>query len=186
MQKQHIIDTISRYQPTYDEEKVYKESILAFVSKNSLLAHRTNLSGHITGSAWVVDSTYTHALLIHHLKLGIWVQPGGHGEHQDTCLQDIALREAREEIGIDGFILVSPDIYDIDVHTIPARGPEPEHTHYDIRFLLTLDDIDTTHIDPAELHGAQWVEIDTLLQDATLRQSVRRMAQKTVSMRGRV
>ena len=76
MEKQHIIDTVTRYQPTYDEERVYKASLLHFVTQNNLLAHRTNLTGHITGSAWVVDPTYTQALLIHHLKLDKWVQPG--------------------------------------------------------------------------------------------------------------
>ena len=48
MEKQHIIDTVSRYHPTYDEERVYKKATLDFVEQNDLLAHRTNLTGHIT------------------------------------------------------------------------------------------------------------------------------------------
>jgi hypothetical protein len=31
MKKQHIIDTIFRYHPTYDEERVYKTATLDFV-----------------------------------------------------------------------------------------------------------------------------------------------------------
>ncbi len=31
-------------------------------------------------------------------------------------------------------------IFDVDIHTIPPIGAEPRHTHYDIRFLLEIDD----------------------------------------------
>ena len=183
MDKQHIVDTVSHYNPTYDEERVYKEAILSFIRNNSLLAHRTNLTWHITWSAWVINPNYTKALLIHHLKLNKWVQPWWHWEHEDRTLQEISLREAHEEIGVNGFHLVSPEIYDIDVHTIPTKWSEPEHPHYDIRFLLKLDNTDLSQIDPKELKWAQWVDIDDLLKDPTISQSIRRMAQKSVKLR---
>jgi len=36
--------------------------------------------------------------------------------------------------------VVSPSIFDCDVHAIPARKDEPEHWHYDVRFLFEADD----------------------------------------------
>ena len=50
-----------------------------------------------------------------------------------------ALREAREETGIEAFEApVGERILDVDVHPIPAHGSEPAHFHYDIRYLLTV------------------------------------------------
>ena len=48
---------------------------------------------------------------------------------------EVALREGREESGLDGRGL-EEDIFDFDVHLIPARGDEPAHYHYDVRFLV--------------------------------------------------
>ena len=48
-----------------------------------------------------------------------------------------ALREAREETGLTRFDVPAEDaILDVDVHPIPARGRDPAHFHFDIRYLL--------------------------------------------------
>ena len=92
--------------------------------------------GHFTGSAWVLDAeTHGSALLTHHRKLGRWFQLGGHLEAGETALKG-ALREAREESGLEDVRPLSEEIFDVDVHPIPARGPVPAHHHYDIRFLF--------------------------------------------------
>ena len=91
--------------------------------------------GHITGSGWVVDHERAHALLTHHRKLNKWLQLGGHADGDPDALR-VALREAREESGLTMIRPVSDAIYDIDIHVIPARDSEPEHLHYDVRFLL--------------------------------------------------
>lgn len=39
---------------------------------------RTCLVGHLTASAWIVDSRRTRTLLTHHRKLDRWLQLGGH------------------------------------------------------------------------------------------------------------
>ena len=44
-----------------------------------------------------------------------------------------ALREAREETGIESFTFpIGERILAVDVHPIPAHGPDPAHSHYDI------------------------------------------------------
>jgi 8-oxo-dGTP pyrophosphatase MutT (NUDIX family) len=80
---------------------------------------------------------------LHHGKLNRWLQPGGHGEGEiDPCA--IALREVREETGLAESELTAlfprgapsnqAALFDVDIHTIPARKTEAEHLHLDLRF----------------------------------------------------
>ena len=179
MSHQVAYEALESYKPTYPEEIIYLEEMKSFLDTHDVFAHRSNLAGHFTGSAWVINPDATHALLIHHVKLDRWFQPGGHTEYGDASFRDASLREAREEIGVDGFKLVSDTIFDIDVHPIPEKGMEPAHKHYDVRYLLTLDNMDVSKIDTIEVHGARWIAIDELLQDKSISQSIRRMAEKT-------
>jgi 8-oxo-dGTP pyrophosphatase MutT (NUDIX family) len=134
-----------------------RERVLAFCSDHHDALHRSCLSGHLTGSALVVDATARHTLLLHHAKLDRWLQPGGHADG-DGNLASVALKEATEETGIDGLAVVTPAI-DIDVHTIPARPGEPEHVHLDVRFLILAPaDAEVRHND--ESHGARWAPAD--------------------------
>lgn len=133
MSKQKIINLIERYSPS-DEEIETKIRLLAFIEKYDNCFERDNYVGHITGSAWLLNKTGEKALLMHHKKLGIWLQPGGHADG-DAKILAVALREAVEESGIKKIVPVHEDIFDIDIHTIPF-GHEPEHQHFDIRFLF--------------------------------------------------
>ncbi|MEM7275900.1 MAG: NUDIX domain-containing protein [Actinomycetota bacterium] len=119
--------------------------------------YRECLAGHLTGSAFVVDATGTRTLLLHHGKLGLWLQPGGHADG-DGNLAAVALREAEEETGIEGLRVVVPAI-DIDIHAIPARPGEPAHLHHDLRFLvLAPPDAVVTISD--ESRDARWATVD--------------------------
>ena len=72
-------------------------------------------------------------LLAHHRELKRWLQPGGHSDGDPDTLP-VALREAREESGLDVRALDNA-VFDIDVHGIPARGGEPAHLYFDVRFV---------------------------------------------------
>jgi 8-oxo-dGTP pyrophosphatase MutT (NUDIX family) len=81
-----------------------------------------------------VDGACERALLTLHGKLGRWLQLGGHCDG-DANLAGAALREAQEESGIRE-LAIDPRPIDLDIHGIPARGPEPQHLHLDVRFLV--------------------------------------------------
>ena len=120
--------------PTLEQERT-RDRILAFVDEHPRDAHRrTCLPGHLTASALVLDSRGERALLTFHRKLGRWLQLGGHCDG-DANLAGSALREAHEESGIAG-LAIDPLPIDVDVHTIPAHGEDPEHLHLDTRFLI--------------------------------------------------
>ncbi len=116
--------------PAADE---HRDAILDFVARHPDALFRSCRSGHLTGSALVVDHRAEHVVMLHHRKLRRWLQPGGHCDG-DANLAGVALREAREETGIEG-LRVHPVAIDLDVHHVdpPAEGL---HLHHDARFLV--------------------------------------------------
>ena len=88
----------------------------------------------------------------------------------------VALREAREESGLDVRAL-DDAIFDIDVHGIPARGREPAHLHFDVRFLVQAEH-DRFRVSE-ESHALAWVPA-VGLGTLTDEESVLRMARKWV------
>ncbi|MEV7616437.1 NUDIX hydrolase [Streptomyces sp. NPDC089799] len=88
-------------------------------------------AGHVTGSALVIDPVGGRVLLTLHRKLGMWLQMGGHCEPGDATLADVALREAREESGIEsGLSLLPGGPVRLDRHPIPA----PCNWHLDVQY----------------------------------------------------
>ena len=136
---------------------------------------RTCVPGHFTGSAWLVSADGKRVLLLHHRKLDRWLQPGGHADG-DKDLARVALREAEEETGLTGLVL-EPGIYDLDRHLIPARKQDPDHFHYDVRFVVrALGSEQFTVSD--ESHALEWRLVVDVAKDETADPSVQRMAQK--------
>lgn len=121
--------------------------------------------GHFTGSAVIVTPDFQSVLLTFHGKLNKWLQLGGHADG-DTQIENVALREGTEESGLTDLKLVSANIsgselipLDIDIHQIPARGAEPVHEHFDIRFLLVTAKPDSIVISE-ESKDLRWFTLD--------------------------
>ena len=72
-------------------------------------------------------------------------------------------------------------IFDIDVHRIPARGREPAHLHFDVRFLVQAEH-DGFRVSE-ESHALAWVQAEGV-GTLTDEESVLRMARKWVVRRG--
>jgi len=163
--------------------KVHEEAMTAetvrFVEAHEDCLLRTQLAGHLTGSAWIVDATRTKTLLTHHRKLGKWLQLGGHADG-DADLAAVALREAQEESGLTRLKLSTPAIFDVDRHRIPARGAEPEHWHFDLRFMIEADPAEPLIVSN-ESKALAWVEIAQVAK-LNPEESMARMVRKTVAL----
>lgn len=166
--------SLDAYFERHPEEHHTIRQLRAFVERERGCFERTTLEGHITGSAWVVDEQRTSTLLTHHRKLNRWLQLGGHADGNVHVWQ-VALREAQEESGIDDCVLLSRDIFDIDIHVIPARGDDPEHLHYDVRYCVLASH--RTYAVSEESHDLAWVALDEIEQYTT-EESMLRMARK--------
>ncbi len=170
-----LLEAIADYGQRYPEEHACVRRFAAFVQTHSNCFSRTLLPGHVTGSAWVVDAEGQMTLLTHHRKLDIWVQLGGHSD-DDPDSSAVALREAREESGLDELALAGGRIFDLDIHSIPARGSEPAHEHFDVRYVV-LAAVNTRFRVSAESKALAWVSVDDL-DSLTREASMLRMRDK--------
>lgn len=167
---------LEAHEPASPREAESRDRILRFLAENPESLGRENPAGHLTGSAWVFDARAGKALLVHHAKLDLWLQPGGHLEGEESALE-ASLREAREETGLGALRLASPGLFDVDVHGIPARKDAPAHFHYDLRFLLAADSREAPTAS-AESRDARWFALAEI-PAATRDESVLRMAAKS-------
>lgn len=147
-----------------------------FIATHPDCLWRTCRDGHLTASAWIVDPARTRTLLTHHHKLDRWLQLGGHVDG-DPDLAAAALREAREESGLTRLRLVSGEIFDVDRHRIPARGDEPEHWHFDVRFLIEADPTEPLTVS-SESRDLAWVPLADVAR-LNSSESLARMVRKT-------
>ena len=146
-----------------------------FLASSAEVFQRSHPPGHFTGSAWLVSADGERVLLTHHRKLGRWFQPGGHADG-DSNLMRVALREAEEESGLVDLV-VEPAIFDLDRHLIPARGAEPAHWHYDVRFVVRATASEAFAVGEESLDLA-WRPVADLVTDEALDASIRRMARR--------
>ena len=151
-----------------------RDQFLQFASEHVDCCERTLAIGHFTGSAWLVSADGERVLLTHHRKLGRWLQLGGHADG-DGDLAAVARREAEEESGLSGLALEG-GIFDMDRHLIPARGNEPAHWHYDVRFVVRASDENFKVSE--ESHSLAWKSIADIAADSFADESMRRMAAK--------
>ena len=116
-------------------------------------------SGHLTASALLCDLERRATLLTLHPRLGRWVQLGGHCESSDDTIIDAALREAREESGIDGLI-IDPTPLQLHTHALTCSGGVPTH-HLDVQFLVTARPGSVPQISSESL-DLKWFPFDAL------------------------
>lgn len=163
------------YAAAHAAEHAVVERFRAFAAAHADAAERSLAVGHLTGSAWLVSADGARVLLTHHRKLGRWLQLGGHADG-DADLARTSLREAEEESGLPGLV-VEPAIFDLDRHRIPARGTEPEHWHYDVRYVVRATGSEAFVVG-GESHALAWRDIRALANDGSADESMRRMARK--------
>jgi 8-oxo-dGTP pyrophosphatase MutT (NUDIX family) len=174
--RQHVLDTLAAARLFDDRDRDTLRTIDEFVRANPDCLLRSNLAGHLTGSAFVVDRNRRRLLLIHHKALSRWLQPGGHADG-DPDLAAVAQREALEETGVADLDLLVPGPFDLDIHLIPERKGVPAHLHYDVRFLFAATGGEDLQSDAREVHAAAWVPL-TELEALGIEESVLRPARR--------
>ena len=128
--------------------------------------------GHVTGSAVVVSQDFELLLMTHHAKLDRWLQLGGHCDGIKDAFF-VAKKEAYEESGLRCIESLTSQIVDLDIHAIPASSRDPEHLHFDVRYLFRADASAPLQVS-AESRSLRWIPL-TQLESVTTEVSVLRL-----------
>ncbi len=176
--RSNLLEALSSYQPWDETEAMHVQNMISFISREPQCFDRAVVEGHITGSAWIVSPDERSCILVHHKKLNRWLQPGGHADG-NTDVFEVAQQEALEETGLKK-LQSDENIFDIDVHLIPARKSDPEHYHYDIRFKFTGNPAESILIS-SESNAVEWVPLNSLEKLIGDEPSIIRMARKVRS-----
>lgn len=174
MHRQALLQLLSSYEKEFAGLTVTK-NVRQFVEEQENCFDRNLEVGHVTGSAWIIDPTKKKVLLVHHKKLRLWLQPGGHCDG-DSDVARVAQKETSEETGLKEFSIYKDRIYDLDIHRIPAWKDVPEHLHYDVRFLVHADSELSIQLSE-ESNDIAWFDLH-ILPDVTDDNSVLRLAEK--------
>ena len=170
-----LTQSLKAYHSSYSEEQKFVSQFLELLTHPEAY-QRTHLPGHMTGSAWIIDRSKQYALLVNHVKLNRWLQPGGHADGDENIVA-VARKEAEEETGLKNLTLINP-LFDIDIHPIPERKDFPKHDHYDIRCLFLADKNEGVFVSE-ESHAVEWFPLTELVKKIGENESIARMVEKT-------
>ena len=160
MGQETLLGELRGYRPADDLEARHHEAIVTLLKEAPGAFSRDHFTpGHVTASCFIVDPAGGQLLLHHHRRLGRWLQMGGHLEG-DEMPSEAALREGSEESGLTDLDLARDGIFDLDVHPIPAGKGEPDHLHFDIRYLARTSSPQAISLDTTESNDLMWALLD--------------------------
>lgn len=140
------------------QQRVLRDSYLAFLREHPDAMSRECIVGHLTSSALVMDEHRTRVLLTLHPKVGRWLQLGGHNEAVDVGVRDAARREAIEESGIPDVVISAAPLR-LDRHPVPCGGRMSEHL--DLQYLALVPS-DAREVMSEESDDLRWFPLDAL------------------------
>ena len=158
-----LLDALNRFRPCNEQEETDKNQILSLLSGGQDLYTRDNPVAHLTASSWVVSPDRKQVLLIYHNLYRSWAWMGGHADgERDLCR--VALRETREESGLQDLTLVSPDIFSLESLTVDGHEKRGKfvssHLHLNVTYLLEADPRQPIRVKPDENSGVAWFPVE--------------------------
>ncbi len=135
VESSHLAALLTAFDPPDPGQRSCRRRMLDLARDHDDPTNRHHFEpGHFTAGGFVAAPNGAALLLVHHEKIGRWLQPGGHIEPADATVEAAVLREVGEETGLTDLEILG--MLDIDIHRFPARGSDPAHLHFDIRFGL--------------------------------------------------
>lgn len=163
--KLNWIESIKEYTACNDQEKKDKEITIRSLEMFDDILIRDNELVHVTSSAFVVNKNRDKVLMVHHNIFNSWSWTGGHADG-DGNLLFVAIKEVKEETGVQNVFPVSEDIVSLDI--IPVLGHIRKgkyvapHLHISIAYLVEADENEPLIVKPDENSGVKWIAIEEI------------------------
>ena len=176
-----VVDEIKNYAPCNEQEACDKAVILDFLEKNTDAFSRDNLIAHMTASSWIVNRERTKVVMVYHRIYDSWSWTGGHADGERDLLS-VALREAREETGLQHVRALVPEIFSLEVLTVDGHEKHgayvPSHLHLNVTYLLEADEDEELRPCEEENKGVRWFTLDEALAASSEPWFVKRIYKK--------
>ena len=158
-----LFEEIKAYQPFNEQEACDKEQMLTYMAHNENCLVRENQIAHFTASIWTVNKERTKTLMVYHNIYHSWSWIGGHADGIED-LRAVALRELQEETGVKNAVLVSPEIFSLEMLTVNGhvrRGIYvPCHLHMNVTYLAEADENEELVVNEAENQAVNWLSFE--------------------------
>lgn len=156
---------IETYKPYNEQEEKDKIVMLDYINNFDNVLTRENEFGHFTASSWVVNKEKTKVLMIYHNIYKSWTWTGGHADGEYDLL-GTAVRELKEETGIENVKILTPDIYSLEnicVNGHVKRGKYvASHIHLNLTYLLEADESESLKMKKDENSGVKWIPMEAI------------------------
>jgi 8-oxo-dGTP diphosphatase len=154
---------VSAVAPFDDLEAAHLDEVRAWLDSTDDVFRRAKPatpSPHLVSFVVPVDATTARVLLVEHRKSGLCLPPGGHVEPGEDPW-NAAVRECREELGIQAEPLVEQDTAPLFVTRTPTDEPEP---HIDVSLWYAIKGDSATELDwdHGEFTNVLWLPMDEL------------------------
>lgn len=163
----NMIDKLTRYLPLNEQEENDKQEIIRRLKSGEELYERDNLSAHFTASAWVVSRDRKHVLMAYHNLYDSWAWLGGHADGEEDLLK-VAIKEVKEESGLENVKPVSEDIYSVEILAVAGHTKKgkyiPSHLHLNVTYLLEADMGEALRNKPDENSQVGWFSLEDAIK----------------------
>lgn len=177
-------ELLVRFQAANAQEASDLPLMLDFLANGETPFHRTNTTAHFTASAWIVNPARTKVLMVYHNIYNSWSWVGGHADGEEDLLA-VALKEAREETGIEHIHPVSEEPFSVEILTVNGHEKHGKyvssHLHYNVTYLVEAEESDELRMKPDENSGVAWFTFDGALKASTEPWMVERVYRKLMN-----
>lgn len=161
----NLKEQIEGYIPYNEQEEKDKQTMLQYINRFDNVLTRENEFGHFTASSWVVNKERTKILMIYHNIYQSWAWPGGHADGESNLL-NVAIREVKEETGVNHVKVLSNDIFSLEIVGVDGhvkRGNYvSSHVHLNVTYLLEVDEKEALTIKEDENSGVKWIKMEDI------------------------